>query len=98
MSSPIESSHHPGHPDIIWAGSLADPYSYAPTGFAAWHRSWGVWVVLNPGDAFGTHPPADGILLTPEAPSDGAPDLAGRVAHLEARLEEALDALQRRSA
>ena len=88
MTTPVEASHHPGAPAIFWAGSLANPYSHAPTGFAAWHPAWGVWVVLNPGDAFGIRAPADGIMLTPEIPSNGTPDLAMEIEQLKQQIAQ----------
>jgi hypothetical protein len=91
VTTPDESTHHPGPPPLLWAPSLVN-ISEIPwrPGFAAWHRNWRVWVRLIAEDVYGDHTPHDGILLAPENPTDGAPDLAGRVAHLEEMLRKAL--------
>ena len=88
MTTPVEASHHPGPPGILWAPSLANPYAVDPTGFAAWHRHWGVWVRLDPSEAFGVHPPVDGILLAPESPTEGTPNLATEVEHLKQQIAQ----------
>jgi hypothetical protein len=84
MTNPAEAGHHPGPPGLLWAPSLANitEIPWRP-GFAAWHRQWEVWVRLVAEDPYGTHPPHDAILLTPEQPSNGTPDLATKIEHLE---------------
>lgn len=89
MTTPVEASHHPGPPGLLWAPSLVNPTEipWRP-GFAAWHRTWEVWVNLVAEAAHGTHPPLDAILLAPEQPSNGTPDLATKIERLEQAIEE----------
>jgi hypothetical protein len=48
-----------------------------------------VWYRLTCESAFGIQHPVDAILLTPEHPTDGAPDLAARVERIEQMLRQA---------
>lgn len=87
MSTPEEATHHPGPPPLLWAPSLVrgTEIPWGP-GFATWHRIHGVWCPLVADGYYGQIPPDDAILLTPETPTDGAADLAGRLAHVEEML------------
>jgi hypothetical protein len=94
MSMPFEgprpaAAAQPGPPPVLWApsecGGTEIPWR---PGILVYHRMWNCWVRLLAEEVAGEHPPPDGILLEPATPTDGAPDLAGRVEHLEQMLRE----------
>ena len=84
MTTPEEAAYHPGPSPILWAPSLVNitEIPWRP-GFAAWHRTWNVWIRLVAEHAYGATPPPDAILLQPENPADGMPALAQEVEQLK---------------
>jgi hypothetical protein len=89
MTTPEEAAYHPGPSPVLWAPSLVNmtEVPWRP-GFAAWHRTWGVWVRLVAEVVYGERPPTDAILLTPENASDGTPDMAQRLDRLERMIQQ----------
>jgi hypothetical protein len=92
VTTPDEARNQAGPPPILWAPSLVIPGTLPPfyTGHAIWHRHHEVWCRMAAYEAYGNHPPDDAILLTPDNPADGSPDLAAKVEHLEQMIQQAL--------
>lgn len=81
----------PGPPSVCWSptqtGTSENPWR---PGVMVWHPVQKVWYRLVCESAYGVRAPHDSILLTPEHPTNGTPDLAARLDNLEQLIRQRL--------
>jgi hypothetical protein len=86
--TPDKAGPYPGPPPVMWSPYLAVPYGPWQPGLAVWRRSNRVWVMLHPTDnVLGDVAPDHAILLMPENPLVGAPNMLTRLEKLEEIVE-----------